>query len=84
MDPNKIEILRSRLRRDSDIGLHGIKDSAALRFYEDEDDKCYNDIRPPFFRDVDRIVHSKAYARYIDKTQVFFDINNANIIIAFS
>ncbi len=79
MDPNKIEILRSRLRRDGDIGIHGIKDSDALRFYEDEDDKGYNDIRPPFFRDVDRIVHSKAYARYIDKTQVFFDINNANI-----
>ena len=79
MDQNKIEILRSRLRRDSDIGTHGIKDSDALRFYEDEDDKGYSDIRPPFFRDVDRIVHSKAYARYIDKTQVFFDINNANI-----
>ncbi len=79
MDPNKIEILRSRLRRDGDIGIHGIKDSDALRFYEAEDDKGYNDIRPPFFRDVDRIVHSKAYARYIDKTQVFFDINNANI-----
>ena len=29
-------------------------------------------LRPPFFRDADRIIHSKAYARYIDKTQVFF------------
>ncbi|KKL61054.1 hypothetical protein LCGC14_2199150, partial [marine sediment metagenome] len=37
------------------------------------------DIRPSFFRDVDRIVHSKAFSRYIDKSQVFFDINNANI-----
>ena len=26
-------------------------------------------IRPPFSRDADRIVHSKAYSRYIDKTQ---------------
>ena len=26
-------------------------------------------IRPPYFRDADRIVHSKAYSRYIDKTQ---------------
>ena len=26
-------------------------------------------IRAPFSRDADRIVHSKAYARYIDKTQ---------------
>jgi len=80
MDHNKIEQLRLRLRRDSDIGIHGILDSQAVRYYEEiEDDKNYIDIRSPFFRDVDRIVHSKAYARYIDKTQVFFDINNANI-----
>ena len=79
MDPNKIEQLRLRLGKDSDIGIHGILDSQAVRYYEEEDDKGYRDIRPPFFRDVDRIVHSKAYARYIDKTQVFFDILNANI-----
>ena len=29
-------------------------------------------IRPPFSRDADRIIHSKAYSRYIDKTQVFY------------
>src|SRR3989304_6907712 len=33
-------------------------------------------IRPPFFRDADRIIHSKAYSRYIDKTQVFFLVDN--------
>lgn len=66
------------MRRDSDIGIRGISDSEAIRYYyENEED--IDDIRPPFFRDVDRIVHSKAYARYIDKTQVFFGINNANI-----
>ncbi len=79
MDHNKIDQLRLRLGRDSDIGVHGILDSQAVRYYDEEDDKEYKDIRPPFFRDVDRIVHSKAYARYIDKTQVFFDIINANI-----
>lgn len=79
MDLKKIEQLKLRLRQDTDIGIHGILDSQAIRYYEDEDDKGYEDIRPPFFRDVDRIVHSKAYARYIDKTQVFFEINNANI-----
>lgn len=35
--------------------------------------------RPPFFRDADRIIHSHAYARYIDKTQVFFQIENDHI-----
>ncbi len=75
-----IEQLRVRLRKDSDIAPHGILDSQASRLYEeDEEERGYKDIRPPFFRDVDRIVHSKAYARYIDKTQVFFEINNANI-----
>lgn len=36
-------------------------------------------IRPPFSRDADRILHSKAYTRYIDKTQVFFLIDNDHI-----
>lgn len=79
MDPNKIKQLRLLLRRENDIGANGILDSQATRYHKENDDKDYQDIRPPFFRDVDRIVHSKAYARYIDKTQVFFDIVNANI-----
>ncbi|QSZ67246.1 HD domain-containing protein [Methanofollis aquaemaris] len=36
-------------------------------------------IRPPFYRDADRILHSKAYTRYIDKTQVFYLIDNDHI-----
>ncbi len=36
-------------------------------------------VRPPFFRDADRIIHSKAYARYIDKTQVFFLVDNDHV-----
>jgi dGTPase len=36
-------------------------------------------IRPPFYRDADRILHSRAYTRYIDKTQVFFLIENDHI-----
>src|SRR5665648_108266 len=66
------------MRRDSDIGSLAISDSQAVRYYE-EDEESAIDIRPPFFRDVDRIVHSKAYATYIDKTQVFFGVVNANI-----
>ena len=76
MDTKKIEELKTRMRRDTEVGIYSILDSQAQRFYDEEEE---SDIRPPFFRDVDRIVHSKAYARYIDKTQVFFDINNANI-----
>jgi dGTPase len=78
VDPKNLKIYTLHMRRDSDIGDKAISDSQAVRYYE-EDDESNLDIRPSFFRDVDRIVHSKAYARYIDKTQVFFGINNANI-----
>ena len=37
------------------------------------------DHRLPYKRDVDRIVHSKAYARYIDKTQVAYLVDNEHI-----
>lgn len=35
--------------------------------------------RQPFAQDADRILHSKAYTRYIDKTQVFSLIENDHI-----
>ena len=38
-----------------------------------------DDIRPIFFRDIDRIIHSLAYTRYIDKTQVFSFVKNDHI-----
>ncbi len=37
------------------------------------------DHRLPYKRDVDRIVHSKAYSRYVDKTQVAYLIDNDHI-----
>ena len=38
-----------------------------------------SDIRPPFFRDIDRIIYSLSYIRYIDKTQVFSFSDNDHI-----
>jgi len=38
-----------------------------------------SDYRSSFSLDVDRILHSRAYARYIDKTQVFYLIQNDHI-----
>ena len=35
--------------------------------------------RPSFSVDTDRILHSLAYSRYIDKTQVFYLIENDHI-----
>ena len=37
------------------------------------------DYRQPFSIDTDRILHSLAYARYIDKTQVFYLVSNDHI-----
>lgn len=37
------------------------------------------DIRSVFFRDIDKIIHSQAYTRYIDKTQVYAFIDNDHI-----
>lgn len=44
------------------------------RFQGAEDDH-----RLPYKRDVDRIIHSKAYSRYVDKTQVAYLISNDHI-----
>ena len=50
------------------------KSSEAIRFKEEDDD-----IRTPFFRDVDRIIHAMSYNRYSDKTQVFSFTKNDHI-----
>lgn len=44
------------------------------RFFGPEEDH-----RLPYKRDVDRIIHSKAYSRYVDKTQVVYLIENDHI-----
>ena len=48
------------------------KEHSRLRGAED-------DHRMPYKRDVDRIVHSKAYSRYVDKTQVVYLVDNDHI-----
>lgn len=54
------------LKHELDLSKYATKSSEAIRINEE-----IEDIRPPFFRDVDRIIHSHAYTRYINKTQVF-------------
>ena len=52
------------------LSNYAFHSSKAIRFREENREKEFN-VRPPFFRDADRILHSTAYARYMDKTQVF-------------
>jgi dGTPase len=62
------------LAYDGSLSVYACKNVDALRRRPD-----HEDIRPPFFHDGDRIVHSRAYARYIDKTQVFYLVKNDHI-----
>ncbi len=55
----------------------GCLSSKAIRRHEDNTEKT--DHRLPFAIDADRILYSRAYARYIDKTQVFSLVPNDHI-----
>ncbi len=56
------------LSHEKNLSKYATKSGEAYRLHK-EDTK--DDIRPPFFRDIDRIIYSLAYTRYQDKTQVF-------------
>lgn len=56
------------------ISKYACLDSSAYRLFEED-----SDFRTDFFRDIDRIIYSLSYSRYIDKTQVFSNINNDHV-----
>lgn len=62
------------LEKEKTYGEFATKSIDAIRFKKDEED-----IRTPFFRDIDRIIHSLSYTRYADKTQVFSYKENDHI-----
>ena len=54
------------LNKEKNLSKYPTKSSDAVRFKEEKED-----IRPPFFHDIDRIIHSLSYTRYLNKTQVY-------------
>lgn len=70
---NKIEIY-NRLLKENALSSYACFDKDAVRLGE-----YTSDIRPNYFRDIDRIIHSMAYSRYMDKTQVFTKQKNNHI-----
>ena len=68
------EIRNKMLIHEKDIGKYGTLDASAIRLKEEK-----KDIRPEYFRDIDRIIWSKSYFRYMDKTQVFTIKDNDHI-----
>lgn len=69
-------VKQKMLEKENYLSSYSTKSSDAVRF-EIEDET--NDIRTPFFRDVDRIIHSLSYTRYGNKTQVYSFSSNDHI-----
>lgn len=62
------------LEKESLLSPKACKSNESIRLRSDK-----KDIRPEFFRDIDRIIHSQGYTRYIDKTQVYSFTDNDHI-----
>lgn len=68
------EIANNILEKENSLKQYACKSEDAIYF-----DEIKNDLRPSFFRDIDRIIHTSSYTRYMDKTQVFVEKVNDNI-----
>lgn len=69
------EIKKNMEKHNNNLSKYACHDNNAIRLKEEID----NDIRTPFFRDIDRIIYSLSYNRYSDKTQVFSQNDNDHI-----
>ena len=70
------QIKENFLNKEKYLSEYATKSSDAIRIREENFD---NDIRPNFYHDIDRIIHSLSYTRYLDKTQVFSFKENDHI-----
>lgn len=72
-------ILENNIKREyKTLSQYACKSNSAFRFGKEKIPDKIN-IRPPYFHDTDKIIHSLAYTRYIDKTQVFYLFENDHI-----
>ena len=75
IDNNLLEQIRFQNRhREKDLSKFATKSLDGIRRQPESED-----IRSIFNHDSDRIIHSPAYTRYIDKTQVFYLFKNDHI-----
>ncbi len=67
--------IKARLKeKENTLASYACKSSDAIRFHE-----MLDDVRLNFSHDSDKIVNSYCYSRYIDKTQVFYLVENDHI-----
>lgn len=62
------------LLKEENLSIYATRSEEAIRLKAEQED-----FRPPFFHDIDRIIHSLSYTRYIDKTQVYSFKENDHI-----
>ena len=70
------EVKENFLLKEKELSKYACKDSDAIRLKEED---FSEEIRPNFYHDIDRIIHSMAYTRYVGKTQVFSFNNNDHV-----
>jgi len=72
---SEVRIHQYTEEREALFSPHATRSTQAVR----RKNRKPEDIRTPFSRDADRIIHTRAYTRYIDKTQVFYLVENDHI-----
>lgn len=71
MDYIKEKIENNMKKNRISLSKYACFDKEAIRITPQKED-----FRTPFFKDIDKILYSLSYVRYIDKTQVFSNTNN--------
>lgn len=69
-----VKAKENMLLKEKELSEYACKSKQGVWLKQDEED-----IRPIFYRDIDRIIHSSGYTRYIDKTQVYSFVQNDHI-----
>ena len=70
-----IEKIKNKLLdREETLSKYATKSKDSIRLFPEKED-----VRPAFFHDIDTIIHSSSYSRYLDKTQVFSFSDNDHI-----
>ncbi len=70
------QVQENFLIKEESLSSYATKSKEAIRFYDRGENE---DLRPNFYHDIDRIIYSLSYTRYLDKTQVFSFENNDHI-----
>jgi len=67
-----MNIRKTMLKNEKYLNKFATKDKDAIRLKQQN-----KDLRPEYFKDIDKIIYSNSYVRYMDKTQVFpYKIND--------